>query len=210
MNLKGLRVHHNVLLQSHVLRFGPLGSDDEGRIYYALSHPAAKFTSKGKRKSSVQSDPLDNWACFVFAWGKKPSDAPATEDRDEADEDDVNLERWWAFTSAESVRALSKWLMMRATEKDEREDASDQVALAIHPEHSGTSSAEAFRSRSSPPPMEPLIPLPVNRSTASASIASIPSVARKHHTSNVNAVRVLCRGLNDFADILEVKCGIDF
>lgn len=201
--LTKLRVHHNTILQSHLLRFGPLGTDDEGRIYYALSHPTTP-PSKNKRKLLAERDSLDNWAYFVFVWGKRPADAS---DDGNDDDDDDNMERWWAFNTPKSVRALSKWLTMRATEKDEQVNASVQTTRQ---EHLSISSTKGSVSLSSPPPMEPLIPTPPSRSSNSTyTTTSIPSTTAKLPSPNLHAVRDLCRGLNDFADFLEVHSTID-
>jgi hypothetical protein len=127
--------HNNVLRDlNHALkivmfnfepRFGPLGRDTDGRIYWALSPGIVerenalkilisekdvqdgKRSGKGKRKGMAAEgrQEMKEWSWFVAVWGKRPARAPdaadAKQDKDDAcsensdDEDADEDEERW-------------------------------------------------------------------------------------------------------------------
>lgn len=172
-------------MQCRNLRFAPLGTDHDGRIYYTLSHPrpiastATTKTKGGSKKresllfptlpSSTERARFENWAYFIFVWGRKlPEGVDLTIEMDgDVDED---TERWWGFSEPGEVRTLSKWIFTVALSMDDNEDEDDENT--------------------------------VRPRTSMSSITTIPPPPRC-----VDKVRALCKGLDEFADFLEVCFG---
>ncbi|KAF9464945.1 hypothetical protein BDZ94DRAFT_1320552 [Collybia nuda] len=81
-----------VVLSGFAPRFAPLGRDEAGRIFYALSpgdterkaalgfitlHTTVEYKMKGRIKAQVwnkdKREMMKNWSYFVVVWGKRPS-----------------------------------------------------------------------------------------------------------------------------------------
>lgn len=106
-------------------RFGPLGTDDEGRVYYALTpglgerEAAAALIygeSQSKRSKKIvggvssldekERESLTSWSWFVAVWGKKPAGA-VLEDEEELDDGE---EKWWGFSRPQQIKELAQWI----------------------------------------------------------------------------------------------------
>lgn len=80
------------------LRFEPLGTDLDGRIYYALSHRPVDNDSKA---------PI-GWGTGILIWGPAVA-GKVTED----DNLPHSIERWSHFGKSKDVKPLIKWLEWR-------------------------------------------------------------------------------------------------
>ncbi|PPQ63665.1 hypothetical protein CVT24_004550 [Panaeolus cyanescens] len=125
-----------ILAPSYSPRFMPLGTDTDGRIYYALSSGllereaadeflAAAMSNKRqtlKKKSGIPSEEerseLKDWSWFIAVWGKKapaPRSSKVSPDSDdEAEDDDETADKWWAFWEPEEIRKVALWVSIKA------------------------------------------------------------------------------------------------
>ncbi|KAI0335003.1 hypothetical protein GY45DRAFT_1358661 [Cubamyces sp. BRFM 1775] len=134
-------------------RFGPLGRDAEGRVYYALTPGVAEREAAfdiledgtgevnfGKRRGvadEAQRKGMRHWSWFLAVWGRKPegADVSQTDDEEDGDEDEVenpDAEGWWGFWQPEEVAKLSEWLGDKYSVKPEAKrlsKESDDVAV---------------------------------------------------------------------------------
>ncbi|KIY74346.1 hypothetical protein CYLTODRAFT_439259 [Cylindrobasidium torrendii FP15055 ss-10] len=118
------------------LRTGPLGTDHEGRKYWALSpgpldrhyakavldyysEPSGRLPKRGRGKTWKDVAEPPDWSAIVAVWGKPPNDAVL----DESVKNDE--ERWWMFTDGEQVGKLAAWL----TAVDEHENGVDSKKM---------------------------------------------------------------------------------
>ncbi|KAL5524077.1 hypothetical protein ACEPAG_8250 [Sanghuangporus baumii] len=88
---------HLLELQGASPRFGPLGRDSQGRVYYASS----AFLRKDKRAKvkvpdEEEREEMQKWGWFLAVWGRG-----AILEREE---------RWWGFYDPAEIRQLAKWL----------------------------------------------------------------------------------------------------
>ncbi|KAF8972987.1 hypothetical protein BDZ97DRAFT_1752045 [Flammula alnicola] len=120
-------------------RFMALGTDDEGRVYYALSPGVAEReaalgylqlaanmeTSEPKKKgrvlSSAERSAMREWSWFVGVWGRKPPFIPGTsklppsrETDVDADEEDEDVEKWWGFWEPDEITKLAEWISIKS------------------------------------------------------------------------------------------------
>ncbi|KAK0195341.1 hypothetical protein F5146DRAFT_1173629 [Armillaria mellea] len=111
------------------VRSGPLGTDGDGRIYWALSPgvndrqyamqyvsamaAGTKKPKKGKGCTRAGKDewPLSDWASFIAVWGQKPKSATLLISEDDINED-VEMDQWWCFSDPEDIRKLADWLFI--------------------------------------------------------------------------------------------------
>ena len=131
-----------------IQRFAPLGTDPEGRAFYALTpghserEAAYEFTEvlsgelgvtqklkkKGRTlKLSEREDQLD-WSWMILVWGKKPPSAftPLEEDEDgdtKMEEEEEEEEGWWCFSEPEDIKKLAEWLALANDLEDEKKDS---------------------------------------------------------------------------------------
>ena len=135
-SLSALEQAQRVASHAYALRFAPLGTDHEGRIYFALTPSVAEreaaaallagdMTKGGKAQgrtvvSADERSALRRWGWFISVWGKKPVDGivPAGEDDDEDDDDgdveDVeDVERWWGIWQPDEIRRLADWIAIK-------------------------------------------------------------------------------------------------
>ncbi|EIW63569.1 uncharacterized protein TRAVEDRAFT_62998 [Trametes versicolor FP-101664 SS1] len=121
-----------------VPRFGPLGRDAEGRVYYTLTPGVVEREAAvnllegekgdvrfGRRRGvadEAQRKRMRHWSWLLAVYGRKPEGAAvAKRVRDEDDEGgddnatdgDEDAEGWWAFWEPEEVAKLSEWLAMK-------------------------------------------------------------------------------------------------
>lgn len=149
-----------VISRTFVPRFMTLGTDDEGRTYYALSPSVAereaafeyldvasnekpmKLKKKGRALSAEEQRELRDWSWFIAVWGKRPPVAPEntkkmdvvdSDDRDEHEEHDLDVERWWAFWEPEEISKVADWISIKSGLEDkiktpERETSSSSTS----------------------------------------------------------------------------------
>ncbi|KAJ7072371.1 hypothetical protein C8F01DRAFT_1243423 [Mycena amicta] len=116
-------------------RFSPLGTDRDGRVYYALSPAVTETDSalellaavaaetdetkpsyKLKRKRRVKrEDDQKSWTWFVVVHGTKPPAPLGTlafksVTRDDDSDDDESVDKWWAIDKPAEMRKLMTWL----------------------------------------------------------------------------------------------------
>ncbi|KAI0744216.1 hypothetical protein C8Q80DRAFT_885422 [Daedaleopsis nitida] len=122
---------HRIALAECIPRFGPLGRDTEGRVYYAITpgvterEAAVDLLEGGKgevkfgRRRVAELDErkqMKHWSWIVAIWGRKPDGAEVTKvhnrDVEGEDDGDDNAERWWAFWEPEEIKKLAEWLAM--------------------------------------------------------------------------------------------------
>ncbi|KAI0295842.1 hypothetical protein B0F90DRAFT_1637226, partial [Multifurca ochricompacta] len=146
-SLNSLEQAQRVALQAHAPRFGPLGIDHEGRIYFALTPSVAEReaaaalligdTIKGGKAhgraivSTNERSAMRRWGWFVAVWGKKPADGVVPVGDDDDEDNDV-VERWWGIWQPDEIRKLANWISIKngiAGGKDstnsDREDKQD-------------------------------------------------------------------------------------
>jgi hypothetical protein len=166
--LSAIEQAQRVTSHAYALRFAPLGTDHEGRIYFALTPSAAErevaaallagdMTKGGKAQgraivSANERNALRRWGWFISVWGKKPVDGivPAGEDDDEDDDDLEDVERWWGIWQPNEIRRLADWIAIKndiaegkrlATDAT-KGDGHDKRAAAV-PDGRGPSAASA-------------------------------------------------------------------
>ena len=129
--LNALEQAQRVTLHACAPRFAPLGTDHEGRIYFALTPSVAEreaaaallagdSTKGGKAQgravvSTDERSTLRRWGWFIAVWGEKPVDGlvPEPEDDDEEEEDIDGAERWWGIWQPDEVRRLADWIAIK-------------------------------------------------------------------------------------------------
>ena len=122
--VQGLENALKVALSGTVPRFGPLGTDHDGRVYWALTPgvrdrefaqsliTAASATNKSKKvrkpirrpKSVEERATFKSWSWFLAVRGKKPSGVEVAG----GDEQD-----WWVFWEPEEIRKLATWITIQ-------------------------------------------------------------------------------------------------
>lgn len=119
----------------------------------------------------------------------KNSPHAAMDFNDEEEEEDA--ERWWAFSTPQTIRALSKWISTTAAHMDETSpvissgDTADVLLQSVPPQ---ASAAKANNT---------------SQEMADSTVAATKISSSKHTAS----IRPLCKGLDEFADFLDVQCG---
>lgn len=129
----------------------PLGSDTDGRVYYALSSSLAereaaeeflesalspkRLTLKKKNGalSSEERRELKDWSWFIAVWGKKASNHHSSQKNrmqvdDESDyedeDDDEMVDKWWAFWEPEEIRKVAQFIGIKAGLDDEEDPST--------------------------------------------------------------------------------------
>ncbi|KAJ2922753.1 hypothetical protein H1R20_g14379, partial [Candolleomyces eurysporus] len=137
-------------------RFAPLGSDSEGRVFYALSpgnaerEAAYEFTDllagdlpnnarlkkKGRTLKPEEREDLYDWSWMILVWGKKPPSAftPTKEDEDSDVEMDEDADAWWCFHEPEDIKKLAEWLVIDNDLEEKEEKGSNSKAASLSPE----------------------------------------------------------------------------
>lgn len=125
-------INNVVKLTTHgfTSRFSILGTDGEGRTYYALSpgvleREAAfeylevistdkrKLKKKGRSLTAEGRSGMKEWSWFVSVWGKKPLS-------DEKEDDDGNeAEKWWGFWEPEEIVKVADWISIKSKLEDQ-------------------------------------------------------------------------------------------
>ncbi|KAF5370795.1 hypothetical protein D9758_001868 [Tetrapyrgos nigripes] len=112
-----------VVMPFYAPRFGPLGTDHDGRTYWALSPnvrdrtqafqflslkssgslPKKNRTKKDTRKK--ENADAEGWTRFLVVWGKRPWGDNMSGEKDEG-------EAWWIFWEPAEIQKLSEWISM--------------------------------------------------------------------------------------------------
>jgi hypothetical protein len=141
-------------------RFTTLGTDDDGRVYYALSPGVAereaaleyveaaasgkvtRLKKKGRALSVDERKEMRDWSWFIAVWGTKPPSlvkntaaaekmaVDGAESSDEENVDDESVPRWWGFWDVEEITKLADWISVKFDVEDEREDLAGRDSLS--------------------------------------------------------------------------------
>lgn len=104
-------LHANELvLQGGAPRFSPLGSDAQGRVYYAAS-AHRRSGKRAKVPSDEDRDGMTKWGWFLAVWTAG----------DAASEKSDKEKKWFGFSNPAEIRQLAKWIA--ATESLDLKDA---------------------------------------------------------------------------------------
>ncbi|GLB37681.1 hypothetical protein LshimejAT787_0407320 [Lyophyllum shimeji] len=143
-----------VVLPGFAPRFAPLGTDSEGRVFWALSPgyherkaaldfiasatSGSKESKRPRYKGRVSAEDEDRsatkeWSWFVAVWGTKfPVGRKRVEGKgkknaaeDESDDEDAD-ERWWGFYEPGDIRKLADWIRLDAGIDPHGDAASDK------------------------------------------------------------------------------------
>ena len=237
---------HHVAAAECIPRFGPLGRDTEGRVYYAITPGVTEREAAvalleggkgdvkfGKRRVAEQDvrKEMKHWSWFVAIWGRKPDGAEVAqiEDDDDDDEEEDDGERWWAFWEPEQVSKLSEWLAMKygidLEAKRPAKDSSDSAVLDVDDtgaekvlaKNDGRkSSGRSSTASSAPSTSRPRKFASLNKETDSEESGSddddetdgdgdvqMRMDSRGEPVPTKNDLRVLARGLKEYAELLE-------
>ncbi|TFK68703.1 hypothetical protein BDN72DRAFT_878887 [Pluteus cervinus] len=95
-------------------RCGPLGADEDGHVFWALSPPACErtdadnfvvqFKPSASKNNATQTGPSDipKWTTFVLVWGKPFGTDSMGPESDTA-------EAWWVFEDPTEIRRVAEW-----------------------------------------------------------------------------------------------------
>ena len=174
-SLSSLEHAQRVTLHAYAPRFAPLGTDHEGRIYFALTPSVAEReaalallagdTTKGGKAqgraivSADERSAMRRWGWFVAVWGKKPVGGLVPEDDNDDNDGDDDVERWWGFWQPDEVRRLADWIAMK------NGIAADGQRLA-------TKKGDGRNERAASVPVPVPVPLPDGHGRSAASTAS--------------------------------------
>lgn len=126
LTVLGLENAAKITASAFIPRFTPLGSDHDGRIYWALSPsvtdrdyaldyitsrlpqpPKSKRPRNRKHRHQKEKEDrkaLKEWTWFLAVWGTKPAEKDASPGVD-ADEP-----QWWGFWDSLEIRRLAEWI----------------------------------------------------------------------------------------------------
>lgn len=151
-------------------RFTTLGTDDDGRIYYALSPGVAereaafeyievasgekvmKLKKKGRVLSVEERKEMKEWSWFIAVWGTRPP-SPSNEAKittvqkmkvDEAedeDEDEENGLNWWGFWNPEDIMKLAEWISVKFVPEEGGEGLAEKDSQSTSSMNSTSSSS---------------------------------------------------------------------
>lgn len=129
--LSDLEHSMHLVLQKFTHRFGPLGRDSEGRVYYALSPGRGETKAaeeliegkvarvklgRGKGGITVEDrKDMQRWSWFLAVKGDKPEGAVEAPRDSDSTEDiiDSGKETWWGFWDPVEIRKLAEWLEIK-------------------------------------------------------------------------------------------------
>ncbi|KAJ3733597.1 hypothetical protein DFJ43DRAFT_216290 [Lentinula guzmanii] len=132
-----------IISSAFLPRSGPLGSDPEGRVYWALTPgvsdreyaldyiisrlPNARKSKRPRnrkqrhRKDNEDSQALREWSWFLAVWGKKPHENGAQCEDEEP--------QWWGFWDPAEIRKLADWLSI--TNGSQTDDSSGGGSTSV-------------------------------------------------------------------------------
>lgn len=144
-----------IVAPSFAPRFTVLGTDKDGRTYYALSPSihdreiALDFLAiassdknlklkKCRSPSEEQRQELRDWSWFIAVWGRKPevlgasSERMAVGDTFSDDENEDSNMRWWGFWGVNEINKLAEWIAIQSglDEDDETIDRATPVGTS--------------------------------------------------------------------------------
>ncbi|THH16731.1 hypothetical protein EW146_g3952 [Bondarzewia mesenterica] len=139
--LHALEQAHQVASNAYMPRFSSLGTDHEGRVYFALSSSIAerdaafalldgnaKKGGKARGRAIISEDErrsMNRWGWFIGIWGRRPEvvktgtsakgkgKQKAEEVVSDEEDEDITTCRWWAFWQPEEIRKLAEWIAMK-------------------------------------------------------------------------------------------------
>lgn len=127
----------------------PLGTDDDGRVYYALfpgvaeresaleylGSAASEKTFKLKKKcplpSAEERMEMREWSWFVGVWGRDPApadrrgSAESDSDSDSEADADPNAEKWWGFWQPDDITQLAQWISIKSGVDDDDSNGAE-------------------------------------------------------------------------------------
>ncbi|KAE9411185.1 hypothetical protein BT96DRAFT_982958 [Gymnopus androsaceus JB14] len=143
LKITGLENAAKVIASAFIPRFTPLGSDSDGRIYWALTpgvydreyaldyiasrQPQGPKSKKPRnRKHRVQKEESDRkalkeWTWFLAVWGTEPTamGASATADK-----------QWWGFWDPVEIHRLAEWISVTNDLKTTGDPSSGRPAAS--------------------------------------------------------------------------------
>lgn len=99
-----LNVNLRAVLARKNMRFEPIGTDLDGRVYYFMT---PRVLEENDRRAPT------GWASGLLVWGRGVESEASAANGAAADELPPMVERWTHFGKSETVRQLSKWLAWR-------------------------------------------------------------------------------------------------
>ncbi|KAI0075121.1 hypothetical protein K474DRAFT_1664607 [Panus rudis PR-1116 ss-1] len=129
-HLVDLEYAHRLLSLHYAPRFGPLGKDHEGRVYYILNPSASEADAAeqlihgkpmkikfGRKRGGVTIEDrkgLERWSWFVAVYGPQPLGANVVSLNDDDDHNSIgDDESWWAFWEPSELTKLAEWLEIK-------------------------------------------------------------------------------------------------
>ncbi|KAF9527302.1 hypothetical protein CPB83DRAFT_856322 [Crepidotus variabilis] len=132
-------------------RFITLGTDLDGRVYYALSPGVAereaaleflnvasssrpmKMKKKARLLNEEERQEMREWSWFVAVWGEKSRETTSgdrSKRMDLDDEDEVESgPHWWGFWDIQEINKLAEWVSIKSGLSDD-EQAGDTPSAA--------------------------------------------------------------------------------
>jgi len=199
--------------QAYLPRFKALGSDSEGRLYYASSgfeHKGKGRAKKATMPSLEERENLQKWGWFLAVWGKggDPNDASkrgendvdAASDNDEGERE----ERWWGFADPVEVKKLAKWL------------ATHDEGAAAHSSHTSSEQSQRLTQdihvEQVNRPGSPLSVLSDDDEDDDADVDADADLGRNTRalalTGGPADIKGLVKELNSYAALLAWRCGV--
>lgn len=138
-----------IIVPSFSPRFTPMGTDDDGRVYYALfpgvaeresaleylESAASEKTFKLKKKcplpSAEERMEMREWSWFVAVWGRDPtpvdrrSAVERDSDSDSEIDEDPNAEKWWGFWQPDDITQLAQWVSIKSGVDDDDSNGAE-------------------------------------------------------------------------------------
>ncbi|KAK7687001.1 hypothetical protein QCA50_009500 [Cerrena zonata] len=225
--LNDLEHSMHLVLQKFTHRFGPLGRDSEGRVYYALSPGKSETKAAeeliggkvarvklGRGKGGITLEDrkyMQRWSWFLAVKGDKPEGAVEAPREDETAEDLVNLgsESWWGFWDPIEIRKLAEWLEIKHGLSDGSAPATNGSLGPVNGSSSGKGKGKSVASRSTASTSvisqgrepSPLSDLSADESADTDDEEEDPIFALGKPTRK--ELHTLVKGLRQYADMLE-------
>ncbi|OBZ70555.1 hypothetical protein A0H81_09070 [Grifola frondosa] len=135
----------SVVLFDCIPRFGPIGRDHEGRVYYILTpgvveRDAAlelidgkagkvRFGRKKGPTTRAERQQMEKWSWFVAVWGNKPDGAILAHSEDsDSENEEAEGEQWWGFWDPAEIRKVADWIDIKCHLGDTDSGDSDATA----------------------------------------------------------------------------------
>ena len=194
-----------------------LGSDTDGRTYYALSASGPQRGKKERLPSESERFGMKRWGWFLAVYGKPGTVVQHGSEDDMEDEDKPNVERWWGFADVEEMRKLSKWLAYRA-----EVDISDNVVDGTKSNKSSREAAAISSTLTSRLPSPSVATVILHSECRPLSPVSHPTDSRldnmdidQDHDRNLSkpatleGMKALAKAVLEFADFIDWRLNRD-